>query len=172
MTRAHLEPHAPAGERSVGASAAHEGSASLELASRRTGLALQRTRMAADRTLMAVMRTALAMMSFGFSIITFFRSVQGSGIFSHEVPLDAARSFGQALLVLGTALVSFGIGFHVRFMLQVRRERRDLITEGLLRGELEFPVSLTLLAACGLLMLGLFAAVDAVLHRGPLSWLR
>lgn len=143
---------------------------SLELASRRTGLALQRTRMAADRTLMAVMRTALAMMSFGFSIITFFRTMKGSGVFGQEIPVDAARAFGQALLLLGTLLILSGIGFHVRFMLQVRRERAELIAEGLIRGRLQFPVSLTLLAACGLLLLGLFAALDAVMHRGPLSW--
>ena len=137
---------------------------SVELASRRTGMSFQRTRMAADRTLMAVIRTSLSLIGFGFTIFQVFQKLYDAQILKRA---QAPRNFGQALVLLGIMALVFGIVYHVRFMLELRRERARMKADGLVHGESRFPVSQTLIIAVLLLMLGLFAMVSMVFNIGP-----
>jgi len=137
---------------------------SVELASRRTGMSFQRTRMSADRTLMSVIRTSLSLIGFGFTIFQVFQKLYDSGILKRA---QAPRNFGEALVMLGIAALVFGIVYHVRFMLELRRERARMKADGLVHGESRFPVSQTLIIAVLLLMLGLFAMVSMVFNIGP-----
>ncbi len=137
---------------------------SVELSSRRTGMSFQRTRMAADRTLMAVIRTSLSLIGFGFTIFQVFQKAYDAGILKRA---QAPRNFGQALVMLGIAALVFGIVYHVRFMLELRRQRAQMRADGLVHGESRFPVSQTLIIALLLLLLGLFAMVSMVFSIGP-----
>lgn len=139
--------------------------ASLELSSRRTGMSFQRTRMSADRTLMSIIRTALSMIGFGFTIYQFFGNlleVPGTTLRAH-----APRNFGVALVALGLVLLSLGIVYHLRYMQGLRKERREMIQEGLIHGESRYPVSLTLLTAGLLWLLGLLAIVSMTFNVAP-----
>lgn len=137
---------------------------SVELSSRRTGMSFQRTRMAADRTLMAVIRTSLSLIGFGFTIFQVFQKLYDAGIVKRA---QAPRNFGQALVMLGIMVLVFGIVYHVRFMLELRRERAQMKADGLVHGEGRFPVSQTLIIALLLLTLGLFAIISMTFGVGP-----
>ena len=137
-----------------------------ELAARRTGMSFQRTRMAADRTIMAVMRTSLSLIGFGFTIFQFFQRLTESGAMTHD---RAARRFGIALVVLGIAMLAVGIAFHVSYMKELRRMRVQLKAEGLIRAETQFPVSLSLIVAVLLLLLGVLAMASMAFNVGPLD---
>jgi putative membrane protein len=137
---------------------------SVELSARRTGLSFQRTRMSADRTLMSVIRTSLSLISFGFTIYQMFEKAFQAGILESSL---AARNFGQALVLLGTLMLGLGIVYHVRFMIELRRERAGMRADGLIHGESAFPVSLTLVTAVALLAIGLFALASTVFNMGP-----
>src|SRR5271155_3417055 len=93
---------------------------STELAERRTGMSFQRTRMSADRTLMSVIRTSLSLISFGFTIFQIFKKLYESQLLKNS---NSARNFGELLVYLGIAMLFLGIGYHVVFMLDLRRER-------------------------------------------------
>jgi putative membrane protein len=133
---------------------------SVELSMRRTGMSFQRTRMSADRTLMSIIRTALSLISFGFTIYQVF----SNALKIPNVTLNAAapRNFGTALVAVGVLLLVLGIVYHVRYMLGLREERRRMIAEGLVHGESAYPVSLVLLCAIVLLLIGLMAVVSMV----------
>jgi putative membrane protein len=139
--------------------------ASFELSSRRTGLSFQRTRMSADRTLMSVIRTSLSLITFGFTIYQFFQHL------SEAVGAAAARqggtSFGLALIVLGVGMIIFGIIYHVQFMWALRAERNTMTEQRLIHGESRFPVSLTLVVAVILLLIGLTALASIIFRVGP-----
>jgi putative membrane protein len=137
---------------------------SVELSSRRTGMSFQRTRMSADRTLMSVIRTSLSLIGFGFTIFQFFQKMHDAQILKSS---DASRHFGQALVWLGIAMLVVGIGYHVLFMLGLRAERQDLKGEGLIHAESRFPVSLTLMVAVLLLLIGIMAIVSMTRNSGP-----
>lgn len=137
---------------------------SVELSSRRTGMSFQRTRMSADRTLMSVIRTSLSLISFGFTIYQMFTKAHEAGILQSSV---AAGSFGRALVLLGTLMLGLGIVYHVRFMVELRRQRAEMSGAGLLHGEGRFPVSLTLITAAALLVIGLFALASTLFSAGP-----
>jgi len=137
---------------------------SVVLASRRTGMAFQRTRMAAERTMMGVVRTSLSMISFGFTIYSFFGNLQKDQLLRRA---HAPRNFGLALIVLGVAILTAGIAYHVQFMRELRNERAALAEEGLIRGHTEFPVSYTLIVAVLLLLIGLTAIAAVVFDFGP-----
>ena len=137
-----------------------------ELAARRTGMAFQRTRMSADRTLMAVMRTSLSLIGFGFTIFQFFQKLKDAGTIQHD---NAPRRFGTALVVLGVALLIGGIGYHVAYMGDLRRTREQMRVEGLVHAETTFPVSLSLIVAVLLLLLGVLAGISMSLGVGPLD---
>ena len=137
---------------------------SVELSSRRTGMSFQRTRMSADRTLMSVIRTALSLISFGFTIFQFFQKLAVTSTLDGNQPV---RRFSIALVLLGTGMLVFGIGYHLVFMRGLRQERQQLKKEGLIHAESKFPVSLTLLTAIVLLVIGLLAFVSMVFKSGP-----
>ncbi len=137
---------------------------SVELSSRRTGMSFQRTRMSADRTLMSVMRTSLALISFGFTIFQVFQKLHEANVLKNSV---APHHFGVALVLLGIAMLVVGIGYHVVFMVQLRKERADLKSDGLVHAESQFPPSLTLMVALLLLAIGLFAIASMLYGIGP-----
>ena len=142
------------------------GETSTELAMRRTGLGFQRTRMAADRTLMAVMRTSLSLISFGFTIYQFFRSLRQAGKIA-EGTGGETRNFGATLVFLGIGMLIAGIVYHIRFMKELRNERSAMVEQGLVHGDLSYPVSLTLITATLLLAFGVVAFIGIVSRSGP-----
>jgi putative membrane protein len=135
-----------------------------ELAARRTGMAFQRTRMAADRTLMSVIRTSLSLISFGFTIFQVFQKLRDQDIITRAA---AARNFGLALVALGVGMLLLGIIYHIQYMLGLRHMREAMREEGLIHAESGFPVSLTLVTAFVLLVIGVTAIVSMVFHVGP-----
>ena len=137
---------------------------SVELSSRRTGMSFHRTRMSADRTLMSVIRTSLSLISFGFTIFQFFQKLAESNVLTHARP---ARNFGVTLVMIGVAMLVLGIIYHVQFMLGLRTVRGHLKTTGLIHADSVFPVSLTLLTAIALLIVGIIAVVSMTLRVGP-----
>ena len=137
---------------------------SVELSSRRTGMSLQRTRMSADRTLMSAIRTSLSLIGFGFTIFQVFqRLVEAKVLLRAQAP----RNFGLALVLLGVTMLVLGIVYHGKFMVELRRERRQMKADGLIHGEGRFPVSMTLIVAALLLLVGLLAIVSMVFNVGP-----
>ena len=141
-----------------------EGRASTEMSARRTGMSFQRTRMSADRTLMSVIRTSLSLISFGFTIFQFFEKMKDADVVKHSA---APRRFGETLVFLGIAMLLVGIGYHISFMLGLRRQRVSMKSAGLIHAESHFPVSLTLIVALLLLVIGLFAIASMVFQTGP-----
>jgi putative membrane protein len=137
---------------------------SVELSSRRTGMSFQRTRMSADRTLMSVIRTSLTLIGFGFTIFQVFQKLHDAQILKNS---DAPRHLGEALVWLGIAMLVLGIAYHVMFMLGLRREREHLKAEGLIRAESYFPVSLTLIVALLLFVIGVLAIASMTSNAGP-----
>ena len=134
------------------------------LAARRTGMAFQRTRLAEDRTLMAVIRTSLSLIGFGFTIYQFFQRLREQEVVTRAA---APRDFGVTLVALGIVMLLLGIGYHVRFMIGLRRLRESMREEGLIHGESLFPVSLTLITAVLLLLVGLAAIISMEFQIGP-----
>ena len=113
---------------------------------------------------MSVVRTSLSMISFGFTIFSFFGRLQEDKVLERA---HAPRNFGLALIALGVAILTVGIGYHLAFMRELRNERGHLAEEGLIRAQTHFPVSYTLIVAVLLLLLGVTAIADAVFHFGP-----
>jgi putative membrane protein len=137
---------------------------SVDLASRRTGMSFQRTRMSADRTLMSVIRTSLSLIGFGFTIFQIFQKMHDANVLkSDKAPLH----FGVALVLLGIAMLVVGIGYHLSFMLGLRRTREQMKADGLVHAESHFPLSLTLMVALLLLAIGFLAIASMVFHVGP-----
>jgi len=137
---------------------------STELSARRTGMSFQRTRMSADRTLMSVIRTALSLIGFGFTIFQVFQKLYEEKVLQRA---QAPRNFGAALVLLGITMLVLGILYHGKFMLELRRERMRMQADGLIHGESKFPVSMTLIVALLLLLVGLLAIVSMVFSVGP-----
>ncbi len=135
-----------------------------ELAARRTGMAFQRTRLAEDRTLMAVIRTALSLIGFGFTIFQFFQRLKEQDVITRA---GAPRHFGSTLVWLGILMLALGIVYHVQFMLGLRRLRQSMREDGLIHGETDFPVSLTLITALLLLAVGVAAIASMQFDVGP-----
>jgi putative membrane protein len=135
-----------------------------ELAARRTGMSFQRTRMSADRTLMSVIRTSLSLIGFGFTIFQFFQRLREQDVITKAA---AARNFGVALVALGVLMLIIGIIYHIQFMMGLRRLRESMRGEGLVHGESVFPVSLTLITAVALLIIGVAAIVSMAFQVGP-----
>jgi putative membrane protein len=138
---------------------------SIELSSRRTGMSFQRTRMSADRTLMSVMRTAISLISFGFTIFQVFGHLRDLNVFAKTS--HAPRNFSIALVAIGIIMLALGIVYHIQYMVALRNERRDMVEQKLIHGESPYPVSLTLLVATLVLMLGLLAIASMVFDIGP-----
>jgi len=145
-------------------SESQSGDIATELSARRTGMSFQRTRMSADRTLMSVIRTSLSLIGFGFTIYQVFEKLlQAQVLRSSEAP----RRFGVALVFLGIAMLVLGIGYHIAFMIELRKRREQLKRDGLVHAESGFPASLTLIVAIALLAIGVFAGISMTLNAGP-----
>ncbi|HEY7799630.1 MAG TPA: DUF202 domain-containing protein [Hyphomonadaceae bacterium] len=125
-----------------------------DMSKRRTGMSFQRTRMSADRTLMSIIRTSLSLISFGFTIFQFFQKLKEADLVQSSYE---PRQFGAALVWLGIALLVLGIIYHVHFMLGLRKTRAAMTRGELIHGESGFPVSITLVAAVLLLLIGILA---------------
>ena len=137
---------------------------SVELSARRTGMSFQRTRMSADRTLMSVIRTSLSLIGFGFTIYQVFQKMRDANVITSAA---APRNFGEALVVLGIAMLVLGIAYHVVFMTGLRHERDRMKAAGLIHAESGYPVSLTLIVAVLLLAIGIMAILSMWLQIGP-----
>lgn len=137
---------------------------SVELSARRTGMSFQRTRMAADRTLMGTIRTSLSLIGFGFTIFQVFQKLVEAKVLVHA---QAPARFGTALVLLGIAMLVLGIVYHVRFMFELRRTRDQMRADGLIHGQSQYPVSMTLIVAVLLLAIGLAAIVSMTFNIGP-----
>jgi putative membrane protein len=137
---------------------------SVELSARRTGMSFQRTRLSADRTLMSVIRTSLSLIGFGFTIFQFFEKLHEAGAVKSA---SAPRTFGEALVLLGVAMLVLGIGYHLAFMKGLREERASMKAAGLIHAETSYPISLTLITAVVLLILGLLAIGSMYYGIGP-----
>jgi putative membrane protein len=128
-------------------------------------MSFQRTRMSADRTLMSVMRTSLSLISFGFTIFQFFKHMEEAEQITSVH--HSARNFGLTLLTLGAGMLAFGIIYHLLFMRELRRERNQLVAEGLVHGDSGFPASLSVIIAVLLLLVGVFAVTSIAFKFGP-----
>jgi putative membrane protein len=137
----------------------------VELSARRTGMSFQRTRMSAERTLMSVIRTSLSLIGFGFTIFQFFSHLRGTGVLAGSG--HAPRNFGMTLVVLGVVMLVSGIWYQVHYMLGLREERERLKREHLIHGESAYPVSMTLIVAAILLLIGLLAILSMLFQAGP-----
>ena len=141
------------------------GNVSVLLARQRTTLAFQRSRLSADRTLMSVIRTALSLISFGFTIFHFFRTIKSIvKIDLKQDPGKAAGELGLALVALGIGMLFIGIIYHAVFMRQVRVERMKMEKEHNIMAEDTFPVSLTLIIAVLLFLLGLYVIFKMIIN--------
>lgn len=138
-----------------------------DMSMRRTGMSFQRTRMSADRTLMSIMRTALSLIGFGFTIFQFFGHLQQSKLLTETS--HAPRNFGIALVALGIVMLTLGIGYHLSFMKSLRGERVAMTKNGLIHGESAYPISLTLITATLLWVLGLLAIASMIFNLGALG---
>ncbi len=114
---------------------------------------------------MSVIRTSLSLISFGFTIFQFFKHLEETKLLTSANP--SARNFGLALLGLGVGMLTFGILFHIAFMLELRRQRNLFKDEALIRAESRFPPSLTLIVAVLLLAVGTLAVASIVFKVGP-----
>jgi putative membrane protein len=135
-----------------------------ELAARRTGMSFQRTRMSADRTLMSVIRTSLSLISFGFTISQIFQKLRDQNLLTGAA---SARHFGLALVALGVGMLILGIIYHIQFMVELRKMRKTMAGSGLIHGETGFPLSLTLVTALALLVIGIGAILSMIFAIGP-----
>lgn len=131
-----------------------------EMSMRRTGMSIHRTRMSADRTMMAEIRTALSLIGFGFTIFEAFRRLDDAGVLATSA---SPRNFGLTLVLLGIAILLGGIWRHVQFAQQLRHLRKAMIAEELIHGESTYPVSVSLVVAVALMLVGIAAAANIVL---------
>ncbi len=125
-----------------------------EMSMRRTGMSFQRTRMSADRTLMSEIRTALALIGFGFTIYQTFEKLHQANVILQS---QAPRNFGVVLIVLGILLLVGGIVRQLQFATELRATRKAMMEDGLVHAETSFPVSVTLIVAVLLALLGVAA---------------
>jgi uncharacterized membrane protein YidH (DUF202 family) len=137
-----------------------------EMSMRRTGLSFQRSRLSADRTMMSVIRTSLSLIGFGFTIYQAFQSMHSAGVVGNPA---APRNFGLILVILGMVVLVGGIARDVSFERELRAERSSLAGGGLLHGESRFPISMNLLVAIALFLLGASAIVSIAFHISLLS---
>jgi putative membrane protein len=138
---------------------------SVELSARRTGMSFQRTRLSAERTLMSVIRTSLSLIGFGFTIFQFFAHLRETNVLTSGG--QPARNFGATLVLLGVAMLVVGIWYHLAFMRGLRMEREQMKLEHLIHAESAYPVSMTLIVAGLLLVVGLFAILSMIFRTGP-----
>jgi putative membrane protein len=115
---------------------------------------------------MSVIRTALSLIGFGFTIFQVFKKLNEAQVVKSSA---TARNFGETLVYLGLGMLVVGIGYHIAFMIGLRRERAMLRRSGLIHAESQFPPSLTLMIAVLLFAIGVSAIVAMLTGAGPLS---
>jgi uncharacterized membrane protein YidH (DUF202 family) len=130
-----------------------------ELSMRRTGMSIHRTRMSADRTLMSVLRTSLSMIGFGFTLYQTFKKLNEANVIHNSA---APRNFGLLLIILGIVVLIGGIYNQIHFAIELRGIRKALVDEKLIHGQTDYPLSLALLAAVALLLIGIVAVLSIV----------
>ena len=87
--------------------------------------------------------------------------------------LDHARAVirgqvhGTALVALGIGMLVVGIVYHVHFMRALRADREEGVASGQIRGISPYPVSMTLVVACALLLIGILAISSMVFGVHP-----
>ena len=64
-------------------------------------------------------------------------------------------------------MLVLGIGYHVAFMIELRRLRKAMKHEGSIHGDSRFPASLTLMVALALLFVGILAISSMAYDVGP-----
>jgi putative membrane protein len=126
-------------------------------------MSFQRTRMSADRTLMSVIRTSLSLIGFGFTIFQVFQKARGG----HAEEQQRCPQFRHRAGAARNAMLVVGIGYHLVFMVGLRRERAQLKADGLVHAESQFPISLTLMVALLLLVIGFLAIASMMFGVGP-----
>ncbi len=135
-----------------------------DLSRHRTGMALQRTRLSADGALMAVIRTSLSLIGFGFTLHQAFQKLRDAGTIHDDT---APRNFGVSLVVLGILLLFGGIVRHLQFAHELRERRRKLLTDKMIHGESDYPLSITLITAVALLIIGFLAVTSIIFSIAP-----
>ena len=120
---------------------------SNELALERTNWALNRTIMGLDRTLMALVRTAVSLIGFGFTIYKFLEALKGKS--DVAIRPNAPRNLGLFLILLGMALLVVGI-------FQYQTLKKKFLGEA----KPEFKVSLAIVTAVGVFVVGFFALLN------------
>ncbi len=136
-----------------------DGDSAVELSSNRTSLSFERTHMSADRTLMSTLRTSLSLIGFGFTIYEAFHQAARA----HVLPTGdtLARNVGIALLTLGITMLALGVVGHWRFSAALTTRRERLYGMSLLRRDLRYRATPTLVISFLLLLiaLGTLAAI-------------
>jgi len=140
------------------------GEGGTELASIRTTLAFDRTALATERTLMAIVRTSLALIGFGFTIFTFFHTLSEKYL---NLPAEAPRRFGGALIVLGVILLTLGIFNHWQEATARRRQRQELFDLKLVHQPERAKITSSMIIAILLLFVGLIAILRVIARTGP-----
>ena len=120
---------------------------SNQLAEERTEMGFGRTVMALERTLMAWIRTSLSLISFGFTIFKFLEAIQEKG--GAQMREHAPRNLGLFLILLGMGLLVFAI---IQFKAAMKT------VHGF--SKRKTPVSLSLIGAIGVLLVGLFTILN------------
>ena len=127
----------------------------VDLSMRRTGMSFQRTRMSADRTLMSVIRTSLSLISFGFTIVQFFQKLKESDVLASAARTARAISAQHWCGSASPCCLRHRVSRPVHEGL--RKTRAEMKRHRLIHGDSHFPMSLTLIAAVILLVIGVAA---------------
>ena len=64
-------------------------------------------------------------------------------------------------------MLAVGIVYHLRFMIGLRNQREEMRRDGLIHAESQYPVSLTLIVAALLLVIGVLAILSMMYDIGP-----
>lgn len=128
-----------------------------QMAQQRTEMGFQRTSMALDRTLMAWIRTSLSLIGFGFTIYKFLESMGENA---------AGKVRDQAPRNLGLFLIGTGMGLLLLAIFQYRAAIKNAlaIEQGFEKSAR--PISLSLLGAAAVLLVGLFTLLNIFTGMG------
>ena len=109
--------------------------------------------MALERTLMGWIRTAVSLISFGFTMFKFLEAMQQRG--DAAIREHAPRNLGLSLILLGMVLLALAMFQFVRAVKGARRFSDDKV-----------PISLSMIGAGGVLLIGLFALLNMLFGFG------
>jgi len=84
-----------------------------------------------------------------------------------RVSQTAILIFFPLFFIVGIGMLVLGVGYHLAFMIELRRLREDMQRNGLIHGESHFPVSLTLIVAVALFVIGLLAISSMACNVDP-----